>query len=103
MVTSDLWILGAIEQIQASKVEHKRYVSIRKRICSRLRAILPGELMVLVGPPRVGKSRCLCDALSIPEDNAPDASLAMSAVMVDAENSAKNGEFSTKDFMVSCL
>jgi len=27
----------------------------------------------------------------------------MKAVMVDAENSAKNGEFSTKDFMISCL
>lgn len=103
MVSSGCWIHDAINQIQISKVEHKRYVTVRKTIAARLRAILPGELMVLVGPPRVGKSRCICDALSISEDNKPDSKLVMSAVMVDAENSAKNGEFSTKDFMISCL
>jgi len=103
MVSPDCWICAAIDQIQLSKIEHKRYVSVRRKIAARLRAILPGELMVLVGPPRVGKSRCICDALSISEENKPDAKLAMSAVMVDAENSAKNGEFSTKDFMISCL
>ncbi|HFF3761138.1 AAA family ATPase [Stenotrophomonas sp. JC08] len=103
MVSPGCWIRDAIDQIQISKVEHKRYVTVRKTIVARLRAILPGELMVLVGPPRVGKSRCICDALSISEDNKPDSKLVMSAVMVDAENSAKNGEFSTKDFMISCL
>lgn len=103
MVTRTSWILDAIDKIKASKVEHKRYVSIRTKIGSRLRAILPGELVVLVGPPRVGKSRCICDALAIRSPNIPDALLSMKAVMVDAENSAKNGEFSTKDFMISCL
>lgn len=103
MVNPGCWIYGAIDQIQTSKVEHKRYVSVRRMIVARLRAILPGEVMVLVGPSRVGKSRCICDALSISEDNKPDARLAMTAVIVDAENSAKNGEFSTKDFMISCL
>lgn len=102
-MVSQCWIYEAIDNIQASRVEHKRYVSVRRKVLARARAILPGELMVIVGPPRVGKSRCICDALSISEDNRPDARLMMRSVMVDAENSAKNGEFSTKDFMISCL
>ncbi|WP_196806988.1 AAA family ATPase [Rhodanobacter sp. OR87] len=68
-----------------------------------MRAIWPGELIVLVGPSRVGKSRCISDALSVPFVNVPDTEGTMRVVMVEAENSSKGGEFSTKAFMVACL
>lgn len=85
MVTRTSWILDAIDKIKASRVEHKRYVSIRTKIGSRLRAILPGELVVLVGPPRVGKSRCICDALAIRSPNIPDANVRVSPIKLERQ------------------
>jgi hypothetical protein len=97
------WIPKAIDAIRDRKIEHKRYVHVRKRILSGVRAIWPGELIVLVGPSRVGKSRCISDALSVALVNVPDAEGTMRVVMVEAENSSKGGEFSTKAFMLACL
>lgn len=103
MVRKEDWIFRAIDAIRDRKIEHKRYVHVRNRIYAALRAIWPGELMVLVGPSRVGKSRCIIDALSVPVVNVPEADGTMRVVMVEAENSSKNGEFSTKAFMIACL
>lgn len=103
MVKKGEWILRAIDAISERRIEHKRYVYIRTRILTSVRAIWPGELIVLVGPSRVGKSRCVSDALSVPLDNSPDAEGIMRVVMVEAENSSKGGEFSTKAFIVACL
>lgn len=103
MVKKADWIPKAIDAIRDRKIEHKRYVRVRKRILSGVRAIWPGELIVLVGPSRVGKSRCISDALSVALVNVPDAEGTMRVVMVEAENSSKGGEFSTKAFMVACL
>jgi len=103
MVIKDGWIDEAIVALRERRIEHNRYVHIRKRILSGVRAIWPGELIVLVGPSRVGKSRCVSDALSIPATNDPDRDGVMHVVMVEAENSSKGGEFSTKAFMVACL
>ena len=103
MVKKEEWILKAIDAIGDRKIEHKRYVHVRKRILSGVRAIWPGELIVLVGPSRVGKSRCISDALSVPRVNVPEADGTMRVVMVEAENPSTNGEFSTKAFMLACL
>lgn len=103
MVKNADWILKAIDAIKDRKVEHTNYVHIRKRIRAGVRAIWPGELIVLVGPSRVGKSRCTNDALYVPKMNVPEADGRMRVVVVEAENSAKNGEFSTKAFMAACL
>lgn len=103
MVANDQWILNAIDAIRDRKIEHKRYVHVRKRIVAGVRAIWPGELIVLVGPSRVGKSRCTNDALGVSAENVPDEKGTMRVVVVEAENSSTGGEFSTKAFMIACL
>lgn len=103
MVTKDQWILDAIDAIRQRKIEHTRYVHARKRILAGVRAIWPGELIVLIGPSRVGKSRCTNDALGVSAENVPDANGMMRVVVVEAENSSTGGEFSTKAFMIACL
>lgn len=103
MVANSNWIELALSAIETLKIEHSRFLRLRNRIISSLRAIWPGELIVLVGPSRVGKSRTIRDALGIPENNQPAADGSMRTVMVEAENASKNGEFSTKAFMAACL
>jgi hypothetical protein len=103
MVANGQWILDAIDAIRDRRIAHKRYVHVRKRIVAGVRAIWPGELIVLVGPSRVGKSRCTNDALSVPAENVPDENGTMRVVVVEAENSSQGGEFSTKAFMTACL
>lgn len=103
MVATGNWIELALTTIETLRIEHSRFLKLRKQIISSLRAIWPGELIVLVGPSRVGKSRTIRDAIGVPERNQPAADGSMRAVMVEAENASKNGEFSTKAFMAACL
>lgn len=102
MVGGD-WIKAAIDDLASLKVEHRNYQLTKKRIASACQAMLPGELMVLVGPSRVGKTRCMRDALNIPAQNVPEAGERMRVVVVEAANDATGGQFSTKDFAMSCL
>ena len=102
MVGGD-WIKDAIDHLASLKVEHRNYQLTKRRIATACLAMLPGELMVLVGPSRVGKTRCMRDALNIPAQNTPDADERMRVVVVEAANDATSGQFSTKDFAMSCL
>lgn len=102
MVAGD-WIKPAIDDLRSLKVEHRNYQLTKRRIASACLAMLPGELMVLVGPSRVGKTRCIRDALNIPAQNFPEADERMRVVVVEAANDATSGQFSTKDFAMSCL
>jgi len=102
MVGKD-WIGDAHETFESLKVEHRNYRLTKRRLAASCRAMLRGELALLVGPPRAGKTRCIRDALCIPDENVPDQDSCMRAVIVEAGNEATSGEFSTKDFAMACL
>lgn len=103
MVTPADWIPAALDALKATKVLHRNYEIARKQLTVASRAVMKGELIVLVGPSRVGKTRCLKDALDIREPNEPSDDQRMPVVIVEASNDSKNGEFSTKAFMAACL
>jgi len=103
MVTPADWVLAALDSLKTTKVLHRNYESTRKQLTVASRAVMKGELIVLVGPSRVGKTRCLKDALGVREPNEPGDDQRMPVVMVEASNDSKNGEFSTKAFMAACL
>ncbi len=103
MVNEMSWINDAYTAIESIKIEHPHYIRTRNRIISGLNAIRPGEIIVVVGPSRAGKSRCILDALRISPRNIPDENLSMHSIYVEAENSSVNGELSTKALTVACL
>lgn len=103
MVTSADWAPAALEALKTTKVMHRNYENVRNQLAVASRAVMKGELIVLVGPSRVGKTRCLKDALSVREPNEPDDDQRMSVVLAETSNDSKNGEFSTKAFMAACL
>ncbi|WP_276965125.1 ATP-binding protein [Metallibacterium scheffleri] len=97
------WVEDAIDAIENTKIRHHNYELTRARLAASCRATFRGELIVLVGPSRVGKTRCIRDALNVPRENIPDANAWMRVVVVDAGNDSRGGEFSTKGFMAECL
>lgn len=102
MVTASEWVPGAIEALKTRKIMHGNYETTRRRLTAGCAAVMKGELIVLVGPSRVGKTRCLRDALDF-YSSEPDPNGHMRAVMVEAGNDSTGGEFSTKAFIAECL
>lgn len=102
MVTAD-WIPFAQDELEKLKVDHRNYKLTRNHVATICRAMFRGELFVLVGPSRVGKTKCSRDALNIPDRNIPDEHGNMCTVIVEAKNDGPSGEFSTKAFALECL
>ena len=93
----------AIESVEKVKILHRSFSETRSRLSAACRTIFCGEVIVLIGPSRVGKTRCIRDALGVPSLNVPDDEGVLRTVVVDAGNDSKGGEFSTKGFMAECL
>src|SRR5690242_3158010 len=103
MVVTESWIQDAIDAIKKLHILHPNYERTYSRLATACSAIMKGELIVLIGPSRVGKTRCVQNALGVRFPIKPDAHARMRVVMVEAGNDSKGGEFSTKAFMVACL
>lgn len=103
MVLKKRWTQSALDAFEDLKIEHRNYLLIRLRVASSCCAMFRGELIVIIGPSRVGKTRCIRDALAIPNDNRPDENGNMRVVIVEAGNDSTGGEFSTKGFIIDCL
>lgn len=92
------WILDAVEALKALRIEHRNFRCAVRGLQARMFATKPGEIILVVGPSRVGKSEAVREAIrqalgiTFPADTMP-------AVIVEAENASTNGEFSTKAFM----
>jgi hypothetical protein len=97
------WVPTALELLENTKVLHPNYEHCRDQLAAACTSILRGELVVLIGPSRVGKSRSVQDALGVRPPIEPDEHEHMRVVMVEAGNDSKGGEFSTKAFMAECL
>ncbi|MBE1162302.1 ATP-binding protein [Dyella acidiphila] len=103
MVIAADWIPAALEALKTTKVLHRNYEFARKQLTGAHHAVMKGDLIVQVGPSRVGKTRCVKDAFNVHEPNWPSDDQRMPVVIVEASNDSKNGEFSTKAFMAACL
>ncbi len=93
-----------IKKLKSIRVPHAAYLLVVERVFNAILASVAGEVVVVVGPSRVGKSRAVVEACSlIYKLGAKTPKGAMPVVFVEAENASKNGEFSTKAFIVECL
>lgn len=100
---SDTWRLDAHRKISDTCVQHLRFVETVDYLFSQMTFAQPGEVIILVGPSRVGKSRAAQLAARrligspLPQDGV------LPFIIVEAENSSRMGAFSSKAFMRSCL
>lgn len=90
-------------EIKSLCIHHERFDGVVRHIVSSLIMLQPGEVLALVGPSRVGKSRAVESALR--DLLGPPASQEgkRTYVSLTAENAQASGEFSTRGFMLSAL
>lgn len=100
-MSASSWIESTLRKWQEMKVPHHHYVANVQQLQLALFAAMPGEIITLVGPTRVGKTRSLREAMSVAYPSKHKNR--RSVIFVEAENASKNGEFSTKAFTVQCL
>lgn len=92
------WALEAAERIASQCIEHSNYRRAVDSVFNALSIAQPGEVVVVVGPSRVGKSRAVAQAVARsarPRDGCQEKPF----VIVQAENASTLGAFSTKAFM----
>ena len=92
------WALDAAHQISEDCVKHRNYCRVLDSIVNAFSIAQPGEVVVVVGPSRVGKSRAVEKAvkrLVRPRDGVHERPF----VVLQAENASTQGAFSTKAFM----
>lgn len=97
------WTQQAAAALNKLRLEHPRYKEARKRLERALNMALPGEVIALCGPSRVGKTRCVGDvskaifgARAFPNDQMP-------SVYVEVANESSGGMLTTKAFTADCL
>lgn len=95
------WIAFILQQWETMKVLHPRYVTNVRQLQLALLVTMPGEVITLVGPSRVGKSKSLKEALALTYPASTKHHKPV--VVVEGENASIGGEFSTKAFAVQCL
>ncbi len=93
------WQVQAAQAIIKQRIEHANYMRVLDDLCAQILVAAPGEVIVLVGPSRVGKLKVLSDALSKLLRTEPGHVDDQPYVYFEAENSSQDGEFSTKEFM----
>lgn len=86
------------------KIDHRKWQEAATSLFAFLTAASPGEVVVVVGPSRCGKTRLISHVCNLlfPERSGFSAGK-MPYVIVDAVNAGKNGSFSTKSFMLRML
>lgn len=101
-MTSD--ILIAIEQVKSQKIAHRNYSQAGQEIFYAISTSDRGEVVTLVGPPRVGKSRIVGEAETLLVGaRAQIQPGAMPLVRINARNGSTGGAFSTKGFIAHAL
>lgn len=97
------WRLEAHRKISDGCVQHRRFVETVEYLFNHMTFAQPGEVIVLVGPSRVGKSRAAHLAADRLIEGATPQDGVLPFIIVEAENSSRMGSFSSKAFMRSCL
>lgn len=98
------WIDKAIEGIKKARIPHRNYERALSASMSAAVAAVPGEVVCLTGPSRVGKSKLVADLtkLIVGERSSSQDGL-MPVVGVEATNNAAHGHFSTSWFATRIL
>jgi len=91
--------LKCADAINTACIHHDAFEQAVLDISTRLLILTAGEVLVLLGPSRVGKSRAARQAL-IQTVGSFNSEKEKSVVWIDNENSQANGEFSTRAFML---
>lgn len=98
------WAQDSINEIKQMRIPHRNYERCLSEALAALVAAEPGEVVSIVGPSRVGKSRLAAELmrLILGRDMDPNGNT-MSVVSILASNCTNRGIFRTKDFAVHCL
>ncbi len=96
------WIHAAIEAIKNQRVEHAHYSHAVARVFNAVAVAKPGEVVVVVGPSRVGKSSAVAEAIRLAARPTLEMPKSTPTVWVEGENASTDGKFSTKMFMWEC-
>jgi len=92
-----------IDLVVAKRLGHRIYDETRRYLEAARTAVLTEEVVILVGPPRVGKSSVSRQVFGAHSKQAPDEQDHMHSVYVPAGNDSTAGAFSTKAFLSACL
>ena len=94
-----------VEQMVASikdiRIQHRAYKDTVSHIHSQANVLVAGEIMVVVGPSRVGKGRAVFDAMDLIVGRQPKDESKRPFIYVTCENSQAEGGFSTRGFMLA--
>ncbi|MBN8886829.1 MAG: ATP-binding protein [Rudaea sp.] len=93
------WIREAVKRIKAERISHRSYEQTVGDVFNALAVAQNGELVVVVGPSRVGKSRAIVEAVNAAVGRPSEFSNRRPYVLIEAENASTQGTFSTKSFM----
>lgn len=95
------WASDAIVAIKAHRIAHKKYIEFEKDFVQILHAAEPGEVVVVVGPSRSGKSKGVkrCKEQIVRPSTADERPW----VTVVASNDSRNSKFETKSFFCRAL
>ncbi len=98
------WIDHVLNEIKAQCIPHRNYRHAISDAMAALLASAPGEVVVITGPSRVGKSRLAGELVRLLAGGADQVlEDTMPIVSVQATNCSVDGSFSTKSFTVRCL
>ncbi|NEZ02801.1 AAA family ATPase [Wenzhouxiangella sp. XN201] len=93
------WYEEKLQQLRTRKLHHRTYKKALSNLQTELTFSEPGEVVVLTGPSRAGKTSVL-ERLEREylESSGNDSSIEHPFVYVEAENKAQEGRFSSKAF-----
>ena len=106
MDTPENWIANAVEKIKKTSIKHPKFLAAHDELYEVLNAAEAGEVVVLVGPSRVGKSRLqgLMKSRMAKEATDADAEIPLRPwVGLTATNDAVHAKFKTKPFICDAL
>ncbi|MES1146917.1 MAG: TniB family NTP-binding protein [Solimonas sp.] len=98
------WQLQAIEAIRTNWIPHRKQLRAETEIYTTLVTSSPGDVIVIVGPSRVGKSSLTeMIAARVVDPSSQHSSPFKQVVRISARNGGKDGKFTTQSFLLSAL
>lgn len=81
-------------------IHHANFEQAVRDIQTQLLVLQPGEILTIVGPSRVGKSRATRNAFTDAVRDPENGTRCKPVIWIENENSQAEGQFSTKAFML---